>query len=218
MLQILTTQPNKDFYLQRGSLFGCVVSICSAVLYLVVLWVFAVRFFIWLCCEYLQCVSLFGCVVGICSALLYLVVFWAFARGSLFGCVVSICSVVLYLVVLWVFAVWFFIWLCCEYLQCVSLFGCVVSVCSVFLYLVVLWVFAVCFFIWLCCECLQCVSLFGCVVSVCSAFIWLCSRFQGFFICHMINYTGYNQKWNVGQIRSAQWTVQRIKKKIYIKN
>ncbi len=39
------------------------------------------------------------------------------------------------------------------------------------------------------------------------------SRFkvQGFFICHMINYTGYNQKWNVGQIRSAQWTVQRIK-------
>ncbi len=40
------------------------------------------------------------------------------------------------------------------------------------------------------------------------------SRFkvQGFFICHMINYTGYNQKWNVGQIRSAQWTVQRIKK------
>ncbi len=40
---------------------------------------------------------------------------------------------------------------------------------------------------------------------------------QGFFICHMINYTGYNQKWNVVQIRSAQWTVQRIKKKkIYI--
>ncbi len=41
----------------------------------------------------------------------------------------------------------------------------------------------------------------------------LYSRFkvQGFFICHMINYTGYNQKWNVGQIRSTQWTVQRIK-------
>ncbi len=37
-------------------------------------------------------------------------------------------------------------------------------------------------------------------------------KVQGFFICHMINYTGYNQKWNVGQIRSAQWTVQRIKK------
>ncbi len=34
---------------------------------------------------------------------------------------------------------------------------------------------------------------------------------QGSFICHMINYTGYNQKWNVDQIRSAQWTVQRIK-------
>ncbi len=36
-------------------------------------------------------------------------------------------------------------------------------------------------------------------------------KVQGFFICHMINYTGYNQKWNVDQIRSAQWTVQRIK-------
>ncbi len=36
------------------------------------------------------------------------------------------------------------------------------------------------------------------------------SRVQGFFICHIINYTGYNQKWNVDQIRSAQWTVQRI--------
>ncbi len=49
----------------------------------------------------------------------------------------------------------FFVWLCCEYLQCVSLFGCVVSICSAFLYLVVLWVFAVRFFIWLCCEHLQ---------------------------------------------------------------
>ncbi len=38
------------------------------------------------------------------------------------------------------------------------------------------------------------------------------NKVQGFFICHMINYTGYNQKWNVGRIRSAQWTVQRIKK------
>ncbi len=53
------------------------------------------------------------------------------------------------------FAVCFFVWLCCEHLQCVSLFGCVVSICSVF----------VC----LCCEYLQCVSLFGCVVSICSA-------------------------------------------------
>ncbi len=43
--------------------------------------------------------------------------------------------------------------------------------------------------------------------------LWaLQDKVQGFFICHMINYTGYNQKWNVGQIRSAQWTVQRIKK------
>ncbi len=46
-----------------------------------------------------------------------------------------------------------------------------------------------------------------------SSILLLSSRFkvQGFFICHMINYTGYNQKWNVGQIRSAQWTVQRKK-------
>ncbi len=81
-------------HLQCVSLFGCVVSICSAFLYLVVLWAFAVRFLIWLCCEHLQCVSLFGCVVSICSAFLYLVVLWAFA-------------------------VRFFIWLCCEHLQCV---------------------------------------------------------------------------------------------------
>ncbi len=40
---------------------------------------------------------------------------------------------------------------------------------------------------------------------------------QGFFICHIINYTGYNQKWNVNQIRSAQWTVQKNKNKINIK-
>ncbi len=44
---MLTTQTNKEFYLQRVSLFGC---------------------------EYLQCVSLFGCVVSICSVFLYLVV------------------------------------------------------------------------------------------------------------------------------------------------
>ncbi len=30
------------------------------------------------------------------------------------------------------------LFVCVEYLQCVSLFGCVVSICSVFLYLVVL--------------------------------------------------------------------------------
>ncbi len=39
---MLTTQPNKYFYLQR--------------------------LFVWLCCEYLQCVSLFGYGVSICSA------------------------------------------------------------------------------------------------------------------------------------------------------
>ncbi len=40
------------------------------------------------------------------------------------------------------------------------------------------------------------------------------SKVQGFFIRHMINYTG---KWNVNQIRSAQWTVQKNKNKNYIK-
>ncbi len=30
VVQMLTTQPNKEFDLQRVSLFGCVVSICSA--------------------------------------------------------------------------------------------------------------------------------------------------------------------------------------------
>ncbi len=43
------------------------------------------------------------------------------------------------------------------------------------------------------------------------------SEGQGFFIRHIINYTGYNQKWNVNQIRSTQWTVQKNKKNIYIK-
>ncbi len=38
-------------------------------------------------------------------------------------------------------------------------------------------------------------------------------KVQGFFIRHIINYTGYNQKWNVNQIRSAQWTVQKNKNK-----
>ncbi len=36
-------------------------------------------------------------------------------------------------------------------------------------------------------------------------------KVQGFFIRHIIYYTGYNQKWNVNQIRSAQWTVQKNK-------
>ncbi len=41
--------------------------------------------------------------------------------------------------------------------------------------------------------------------------IWTNIKVQGFFICHIINYTGYNQKWNVNQIRSTQWTVQKNK-------
>ncbi len=41
-------------------------------------------------------------------------------------------------------------------------------------------------------------------------------KVQGLFIRHIINYTGYNQKWNVNQIRSTQWTVQKNKKNIYI--
>ncbi len=32
------------------------------------------------------------------------------------------------------------------------------------------------------------------------------SRFKVSLFCHIINYTGYNQKWNVNQIRSAQWS------------
>ncbi len=36
-------------------------------------------------------------------------------------------------------------------------------------------------------------------------------KVQGFFIRHILNYTGYNQKWNVNQVRSAQWTVQKNK-------
>ncbi len=35
------------------------------------------------------------------------------------------------------------------------------------------------------------------------------SRVQGLFIRHIINYTGYNQKLKVNQVRSAQWTVQK---------
>ncbi len=39
-------------------------------------------------------------------------------------------------------------------------------------------------------------------------FPWLLiDQGQGLFIRHILNYTGYNQKWNVNQVRSAQWTV-----------
>ncbi len=60
---------------------------------------------------------------------------------------------------------------------------------------------------------LDCVSkmILRCLLHVLLNFQGSRFKVQGFFICHMINYTGYNQKWNVGQIRSAQWTVQRIK-------
>ncbi len=34
-------------------------------------------------------------------------------------------------------------------------------------------------------------------------------KVQGLFIRHILNYTGYNQKLNVNQVRSAQWTVQK---------
>ncbi len=49
---MLTTQPNKEFYLQHVSLFGCVVSICSA------------------CCKIDKVVFLIcRCFFSICSAL-----------------------------------------------------------------------------------------------------------------------------------------------------
>ncbi len=52
VLQMLTTQPNKELYLQRVSLFGCI--------------------------EYLQCISLLVCVESICSVCCHIgeVVFW----------------------------------------------------------------------------------------------------------------------------------------------
>ncbi len=36
------------------------------------------------------------------------------------------------------------------------------------------------------------------------------SKVQGFFIGHILNYTEYNQQWNVSQVRSTQWTVQNM--------
>ncbi len=41
-------------------------------------------------------------------------------------------------------------------------------------------------------------------------------KVQGLFIRHILNYTGYNQKWNVNQDRSAQWTVQKNKNVIKV--
>ncbi len=101
--------------LQCVSVFGCVVSICSAFL-------FAVRF----------CFGLVG--VSFCSVFMYLVVLWVFAARFCFAA--CLCIWLCLSICLWVFAVRFCfaaclcIWLCCEYLQCVSVlqrvyvFGC----------------------------------------------------------------------------------------------
>ncbi len=61
-------------YLQHISELGCVVSVCRAFLYFVVLLVFAGSLCIWLCCVYLQGISVFGCVVSMCMAFLYFIV------------------------------------------------------------------------------------------------------------------------------------------------
>ncbi len=42
--------------------------------------------------------------------------------------------------------------------------------------------------------------------------------FQGFFICHIINYTGYNQKWNVIESGPLSGQCKRIKKELYKSN
>ncbi len=42
-------------------------------------------------------------------------------------------------------------------------------------------------------------------------------KVQGFFICHIINYTGYNQKWNVIKSGPLSGQCKRIKNKNYIK-
>ncbi len=61
-LQILITQPNKEFYLQCVYLFGCVVSICSVFLYLVVVGAFAAHVLSnwWRCFLNLQVFFLFA--------------------------------------------------------------------------------------------------------------------------------------------------------------
>ncbi len=50
-------------------------------------------------------------------------------------------------------------------------------------------------------------------------FLNIGSRFkvQGFFICHIINYTGYNQKWNVIKSGPLSGQCRRIKTNNYIK-
>ncbi len=164
-----------------------VVCACSTFLYLVVLWVFAPCFCIWLCCicsgflfatrfciwlcyEYLQRVFVFGCIV----TREYL------QHVSVFGCVMSICSVFLYLVVLWL-----------------------VSICSTFMYLVVLYlqwvsVFATRFCIWLCCEYLQHMCYQTDVFVICWCFFYLhvffsCSALSSLFhriLCYILKPQG----------------------------
>ncbi len=46
--------------------------------------------------------------------------------------------------------------------------------------------------------------------SKCFNLLFSNSKVQGFFIGHILNYTEYNQQWNVSQVRSTQWTVQNM--------
>ncbi len=41
-------------------------------------------------------------------------------------------------------------------------------------------------------------------------------KVQGFFICHIINYTGYNQKWNVNKIRWFTFHLPRMCQIIFL--
>ncbi len=147
MLQMLTTQTNKEMRckcLQHNQIKNF---ICSTFLCLVVLWVFAVRFFICLCCEHLQRVlSNWSCFFNLQVFFLFAVHFFVWLCCeylqcvSLFGCVVRICSACVvklmklfffirrcffYLFVLWAFAArmlsnW---WSCFLNLQAFFLFA-----------------------------------------------------------------------------------------------
>ncbi len=93
----------------------------NKILYLVVLWAFAVHFFIWLCSQHNQINNF------IWSTFLCLFVLWVFVARVLsnwWSCFLNL------QVFIFLFAARFFVWLCCEHLQCISLFGCVVSICS----------------------------------------------------------------------------------------
>ncbi len=159
---MLTTQPN-TFYLQRvyflivlWAFAACALSIWRKFfLNLQGFFLFATRFFFWLCCEHLQHV-----------------------RCQFDESFFLICRC------FFLFAVRFFFWLCCEhlqhvrcqndescflnlqgffYLQRVSFFGCVVSICSMCVVKMTKVVFLICrvfsicnaFLFWLCCEHLQ---------------------------------------------------------------